>query len=245
MMKSKTTLEEVVKGLDIKKPDPQFICRYCQKAFVREQSLAVHLCEQKKRHQDQTEPGIRLAFNAFRKFYESTQHSATPKTFADFAKSSYYAAFAKFGRYMVSIHAINPAAFSDWVLKQNKKIDQWCSDRVYGEYLIYYLYHEAVSDALERAIKKAIQWSEENDAPFSDMLRYGNTNANCFAISTGKLSPWVLYSSDSGQAFLDSLTPDQIKIIWDVIDPDKWAKKLSSNAADWDYAKTILKAAGW
>lgn len=244
-MKSKTTLEEVVRALDIKKPDPQFICKYCQKAFVREQSLAVHLCEQKKRHQDQSEPGIRLAFNAFLKFYQSTQQSATPKTFSDFAKSAYYAAFAKFGRYMVSVNAINPAAFTDWVLKQNKKIDQWATDRVYNEYLHYYLYHEAVDDALERAIKKAVAWSDETHAPFNDMLRYGKPNSTCYDISAGRISPWILYSCDSGQEFLNSLNPDQIKVIWDVINPDKWAKKLSENKKDWDYAKTILKKAGW
>ena len=241
-----STLESVVKSLDIKKPETKFICKFCNKGFVKETTLAVHMCEQKQRHMDKDEPGIRLAYRAFTRFYESTQVATKQRTFTDFAASPYYNAFAKFGRYMVAVNAINPSQFIEWVLKSGKKIDKWATDRVYEEYLNYYIAHEAVSDALERGISYAVKWAEENNSQYTDYFRYAGTNKICYAISTGKISPWVLYSCEQGQNFLNSgLSPEQIGLIWPFINPDHWQKKLADYKSDWEYAKHILKEAGW
>ena len=35
-------------------------CRYCKKSFVKETSLAVHMCEPKRRLQEQDERGVQL-----------------------------------------------------------------------------------------------------------------------------------------------------------------------------------------
>ena len=123
-------------------------CQYCKREFAKETSLAIHMCEPRRRHRESSERGVQLGLQAYLKFYEITQGSARLKTFDDFAGSPYYRAFVKFGRHCVSIRAINPARFTEWVLKQNKKIDNWCSDNVYTEYLIAYLQTEAVADAI-------------------------------------------------------------------------------------------------
>ena len=68
-------------------------CQYCQRDFVRENTLAVHLCEPRRRRQEQNERGVQLGFQAYLRFYEITQGSARLKTFDDFADSSYYRAF--------------------------------------------------------------------------------------------------------------------------------------------------------
>ena len=51
----------------------KFTCRYCHKDFVREASLSVHVCEQKKRHQERSERGVELGFQAYIRFYEMSQ----------------------------------------------------------------------------------------------------------------------------------------------------------------------------
>jgi hypothetical protein len=220
-------------------------CQYCRKDFVKESSLAVHSCEPRRRRQEQNEAGVRLGFNAYLKFYELTQGSARLKTFDDFADSPYYRAFVKFGRYCVEIRAINPARFVEWVLKQNKKIDHWARDSVYTEYLISYLRVENVNDALARAMEFGIDWSEKSGHPSQDCLRYGNAHAMCYAITTGRISAWTIYNSESGQKFLGELTADQVGMIWPYIDSDVWQKRFSDYAADAEYAKLILKQAGW
>jgi hypothetical protein len=220
-------------------------CRYCEKSFVKETSLAVHVCEAKRRYQDQNEVGVQLGLQAYLRFYEITQGSARLKTFDDFAKSPYYKAFVKFGRYCVGIRAVNTPRFIEWVVKQNKKIDQWCSDRVYTEYLIEYLRIENVSNALARAVEQSINWSEETNNPAQDYLRYGNVNLVCHAVSTGRISAWVLYNCASGNEFLGSLNSEQIAMIWPYIDSDVWQKKFKDYVADTEYAREILKQAGW
>jgi hypothetical protein len=222
-----------------------YTCQYCKKDFIRESSLAVHCCEPKRRHQDQNEVGVRLGFNAYLKFYELTQGSAKLKTYTDFAESPYYKAFVKFGRYCVNTRVINPARFTEWVLKQNKKLDYWCSDKLYDEYLLYYLKVETMEDALARAIEHSIKWAEEKSASSHDFLRYGNTNVIIHAITNGRVSAWVLYNSDSGQKFLSDLNEEQRNIIWPYIDADVWTKKLREDPANRAEAQELLTQAGW
>ena len=220
-------------------------CQYCQKEFVRESSLAVHLCEQKKRYQERDEVGVQLGLQAYLRFYELTQGSARLKTFDDFAKSPYYKAFVKFGRYCVSIRAVNTPRFIEWVVKQNKKIDTWCKDAIYTEYLASYLRSENVSDALLRAVEQSIDWAEKTGNPAQDYLRYGNENVICHAIIAGRVSPWVLYNSHSGTEFLARLNSGQISLIWSLIDADFWSNKFQEYPTDTEYVRETLKLAGW
>jgi hypothetical protein len=220
-------------------------CKFCQKSFQKENSLSVHLCEPKLRFQQRSEPGVILAFQGYLKFYEYTQGSARLKTHDDFDRSSYYRAFVKWGRYCVDVRVIAPARFLEWLLKHNKKIDRWCLDTVYTEYLVEYLCVEAVSDALTRAIEYGIQWAEQTGNPAHDCVRYGNRNALCHAVTTGRISAWVIYNSESGQKFLTDLDPTQIKMIWSYIDADMWQKNFADRSGDQAYAQEILVKAGW
>ena len=223
----------------------KYTCQFCKKDFVKETSLTVHSCEPRRRRQERSERGVELGFQAYIKFYEMTQGSAKLKTYDDFCSSPYYKAFVKFGRYCVSIRAINPARFMEWVLKQNKKIDYWCSDSVYTEYLAFYLRVENVNDALARAMEFGIDWSEKTGNPPHDCLRYGGTNAMVYAVTAGRISPWIIFNSESGQHFLSELNQEQIAIVYPYIDVDHWQKRFQDYPADQEYAKDILKQAGW
>ena len=222
-----------------------FTCRFCKKEFQRERSLEVHLCEPKRRFQEQNEPGVRLGYNAYLKFYELTQGSAKTKTFETFAQSNYYRAFVKFGRYCVDIRAVNPSQFLDWLLKNNKKIDNWTSDRLYDEYLLWWLPKEALTDALERGINEIKNYAENgNGIVFNDYFRFGNTNRICHHISTGRVSPWLVYNCSSGVEWLDSLKPEHLDLVIRYIDPDTWHRKFTDFPSDVEYCKHILKEAG-
>ena len=223
----------------------KYTCQFCKKDFVKETSLTVHSCEPRRRRQERSERGVELGFQAYIKFYEMTQGSAKLKTYDDFCDSPYYRAFVKFGRYCVSIRAINTARFMEWVLKQNKKIDHWCSDTVYTEYLAFYLRVENVNDALARAMEFGIDWSEKTGNPPHDCLRYGGTNAMVYAVTAGRISPWIIFNSESGQHFLSELNQEQIALVYPYIDVDHWQKRFQDYPADQEYAKDILKQAGW
>jgi len=223
----------------------KYTCQYCKKDFIKESSLTVHSCEPRRRRMEKDEVGVRMGFNAYLKFYELTQGSAKLKTYEDFAESPYYKAFVKFGRYCVNTKVINPTRFTEWVLKQNKKLDYWCSDKLYEEYLHYYLKVERMEDALARAIEHSIKWAEEKDAAPNDFLRYGNHNTITHAITNGRISAWVLYNCDSGRQFLSDINEEQRNIIWPYIDVDIWTKKLKEDPANRIEAQELLQKAGW
>lgn len=222
-----------------------FTCQYCEKSFQKETSLAVHLCEPKRRYQEREEVGVQIGLQSYLRFYEITQGSARLKSFDDFAKSPYYRAFVKFGRYCVAVRAINVPRLIEWLLKHNKKIDHWCRDSVYSEYLQEHIRQESATDALARAMEQAITWTEETGNPDRDYLRFGNSNAVCYAITTGRISPWVLYNCDSGTEFLSNLNAEQITLIWPMIDSDFWQRKFRDYRADAEYVRDMLTQAGW
>jgi hypothetical protein len=212
---------------------------------VKESSLAVHSCKMRRRWQDKDESGVRIGFHAYLKFYELTQGSAKLKTYNDFCVSPYYKAFVKFGRYCVNTKVVNPLRFTEWILKQNKKLDYWCSDKLYEEFLLIYLKVENMDDALARALEYAINWGEEKSAQSQDYLRYGNHNSITQAIVTGRISPWVLYNCESGQKFLSEINSEHQSMIWPYIDPDIWIRKLKEDPVNRIEAQELLKKAGW
>lgn len=221
------------------------VCGFCNKSFKREKSFVIHLCEKKRRWNERTETGVRLGFQTFLKFYKSTHQQGKEKTPKDFIHSPYYKAFVKFGKYCIDINAVNTNKFADYVIKSNKKLDYWCSDSLYSEYLDNLLLSENPTDSLTRAIEYSIAWAKKNTANCFDILRYGNVNEVCYAISNGQISPWVLYNCDSGITFLSKLNNDQTTLIWDKINPDSWQPKFKKYYEEKEYISSMLLKAGW
>lgn len=225
----------------------EYKCRYCEKGFAKESTLAVHLCEPKRRWQQEKEVGVQLGLKAYLRFYEITQGSARLKSYEDFVSSPYYNAFVKYGRHCVAIRAINFSSFTDWLLKNNKKIDHWCKDSMYVEWMAEYLKKEAVQDALERALKEMQDYADEHSElknGFTDYFRYGNDNRICHHITTGRISPWILYNCASGVDFLGNLSEEQVGIVLPWIDPDYWQRRFKDYLSDTEWVKDILTKAG-
>ena len=221
-----------------------YICQYCQNGYRKESTLMAHHCEPKRRALQEKEAGVVLAFTAYIRFYEMTQGSAKFKTYKDFCESSFYNAFVKFGRHMVSIRAINTTRFIEFVIKNNKKLDYWCQDKVYQEYLYDYLRKESVQDALERSIKTMERWAEEKESVFNHYFNYINGNVLAQHIVSGRISSWVIFNCNSGIGALDKLNTEQIEMIFPYIDPDHWNRKFKDYFADTVWVKHILTEAG-
>ena len=220
-------------------------CRYCEKEFRKESTLSAHLCEQKRRWQQEAETGVQFGLRAYLQFYETTQGSARLKSYEDFVNSPYYNAFVRYGRHLVAIRAINSNSFTTWLLNNNKKIDFWCKDSFYEEWLLEYLKRESPQDALERALREMEDYAGNSDiADFSHYFMYGNTNRICYHITTGRVSPWILYNCDTGIDFLNRLGEEHLAMVLVWIDPDYWGRKFKDYVADVEWCKHVLKTAG-
>jgi hypothetical protein len=222
-------------------------CKYCQKDFRKESTLVAHSCEQKRRHDQQKETGVQWGLRAYLRFYEYTQGSAKLKSYDDFSRSPYYLAFVKYGRYAVAIRCINFSSFTDFLLKNNKKLDYWCKDSLYDEWLKDYIKKESPQDALERAIKEMTEYAEthpELKNGYREYFKFGNTNRICQHIISGRISPWVIYNCNSGIEYLERLDEHQLEMIMPYLDPDFWQKKFVDYVADAEWTKSVLKEAG-
>lgn len=223
------------------------VCKYCNKPFRKESTLIAHLCEQKRRAQQEKEIGVQLGYKAYLRFYEISQGSAKFKSYEDFATSPYYSAFIKYGRHLVAIRAVNTSSFTDWLLKNNKKLDHWCKEALYLEWLHQYMRKEDVQDAIERALKEMQDYADADQIlqnNFNNYFRLGSRNRIVNHIQNGRISPWIVYNCDSGVDFLGSLNEEQIGLIMPWVDPDFWQRKFKDYAADSEWVKTVLSAAG-
>lgn len=221
------------------------VCKFCGKGYAKESTLTSHVCEQKRRHQQRNDKGVQMGLQAYLRFYELTQGKTHSKDHSDFAKSSYYSAFVKFGSYICKIDAINPQLFIDYVIKNNIKLDHWTKDKYYEQYLFNYLRVEAVNDALERMIEWATKWAEEHNSEFNHYFLYASPMRFARDVANGRISPWTVYNCDSGIGALEKCGPEQLQMMYHMIDPDFWQKKIMDYPSDAAFVQQVLKEAGF
>jgi hypothetical protein len=224
---------------------PHYGCEFCGRTFARESTITKHICEYKHRWLEKDRAGNRIGFQTWLQFYIKTSTSKKKRTYEEFIKSAYYTAFVKFGNYCVEINALNISRFTDWLLKNQIKIDTWCTDSTYTKYLIEYLRIEDPLDAVARSVETTITLAESAGILSKDVLRYGNSNRICHNITIGKISPWLLYHSDSGKKFLDNLSEPQVAMVIDYINPELWAIKFKRELENVKQVKEILNLAGY
>jgi len=218
-------------------------CTYCGKFFTRERTLQVHLCEPKRRHLQKTEKWVQNGFMVFQRFYEIHQHNVKPKTYDDFCKSSYYNAFVKFGRFIMNIHPLYPEKYIDYVILSKIKLDHWARDDLYEAYLIDTLKVEPIEAALQRSIATMMEWSDEQNAQWSDYFRLINTPRAVQHIQQGKISPWLILGCSAGKKMLNSFTDEQLQMTQRFINPEYWSNKFKSYPADHLFVQETAKEA--
>lgn len=219
-------------------------CEFCNGEFIRESTLLKHICETKRRYNDREKIGNRIGFSSWVQFY--SKHSRKQKKdYMDFAKSAYYTAFVKFGNYCAEAHVLNPSRYVDWLLKEQISIDTWNRDSNYTKFILDYLKSEDPLDAIARSIETTVTLAETEKIQTKDVLRYGNRNRICFEITKGKISPWMLFQSDSGVQLIESLDGTQQKMIFDYINPEQWAIKFKRSTNIIPEVKELLKSAGY
>jgi hypothetical protein len=219
----------------------EYKCEHCGRNFVRPSTLLKHLCEEKRRWDERERPANRIGYNAWLKFYQRIQPSRKKKDYKDFSASAYYRGFVKFGLYCADINAVNPGKFTDWLLDNGTPIDSWPTDTVYSKYLTEHLRGEDVMDAVHRSVETLLDISEAEHIQMGDVFRFVNVNKLCQKIATGKISPWIVYHSDTGIEFLSRLNEDHRGLIYEYINPEIWQVKFLRYPESVLQAKSIIK----
>jgi len=220
-----------------------FKCEYCSKEFVKEKTLAVHVCEQKRRHMSKNERHVQAGLLTFQKFYEFAQKGSAPKTFDDFASSSFYNAMVKFGSFLVNTAPIYPERFIDFVVRSGVKLDHWCRDELYDTYISELIKIEPADGAIQRTVKTMMDWGDSNNAPWEHYFQYVNLNRATHDIKEGLISPWMVLNSKSGKEMLKRMNDEQLDIVGPIIDPNYWSRRFKSLPADVELVKDVIKEA--
>jgi hypothetical protein len=204
-------------------------CRWCKKSFKSETTLAVHMCVKKRRFADKEMTHIRLSHRAFQMFYDLNTSAKHPKTMEDFILSPYYESFVKFGRACQVNEWLQPEQFTEWLIKTGVKLKLWISDAQYDKFLKEYVKKEPGLKALERTVIYMAKWGEENNKDWQSYFVNVSPSRAVYDIRSGKVSPWVLYLSDTGGTLLERFNDEQVKMIQDNIDPPFWMKLFKKN----------------
>jgi len=220
-----------------------FKCEYCGKAFAKEKTLVVHVCEQKRRHLSKNERHVQAGLLTFQKFYSLAQKSQNVKTFEEFASSSYYNAMVKFGSFIINTSPVYPERFIDYVIKSGVKLDHWCRDELYTAYIIELIRTEPADGAIQRTIKTMMEWGDTNNAPWEHYFQYINLNRATHNIKEGLVSPWLVLNTKAGKEMLNRMNDEQLDIIALVIDPQFWIKRFKALPADVELVKDVIKEA--
>lgn len=204
-------------------------CKWCGKSFVSERTLSVHMCVKKRRWADREMSHIRLAHRAFQMFYELNTTAKTSKTIEEFIVSPYYEAFVKFGRACQFNEWLEPEKYTEYLIKEGIKLKQWTTDKEYDKYLKTYVRKEPGIRALERTIVYLAKWSEESGNDWQDYFKSVSPSRAVHDLRSAKISPWVLYLCETGDALLERFNSEQVKMIEDIIDPPFWMKLFAQN----------------
>ncbi len=218
-----------------------YTCQYCNHKFTKEKTLAVHVCEQKRRALAKTERHVVLGFETYNKFYKLTQNAKQDKTYEDFARSPYYNAFVKFGSFVSNVNPLYFDKFIDYVIRSGTKLDHWCRDELYDKYVVDLIKTEPVEVALERSIKHMMDWAENNQSVWNHYFLYVSLSRATYDIKDGKISPWLLLHSPNGKELLRKLSDEQLSAISNIIDPQYWMNKFKKLPADAELVKQVVK----
>lgn len=218
-------------------------CEHCGKLFAKEKTLVVHICEQKRRHLARNEKHVQMGLLTYQRFYELTQKAKAPKSFEEFAASPYYTAFVKFGSFMVNTAPIYPERFIDFVIKSGIKLDHWCRDELYDQYIAELIKIEPADGAIQRTIQTMMDWGDTNQAEWEHYFAYVNLNRATHDIKEGKISPWILLNAKEGKGMLQRMNDEQLAIVGPVIDPQFWMKRFKTLPADTELVKDVIKEA--
>lgn len=221
-----------------------FACKYCNHKFHKETTLLTHVCVKKRRHMDIDSAGSRFGLRTFQRFYELTQNSKKVKTAQEFIDSPYYIDFVKFGNHIHTLKPIYPDQFIEFVIKNSVKLNDWCKDYVYNAYIEDLVKREPSEAATDRTIQNILTWATDNNVEFTMFFSRITANEAAHMLKTGKISPWVLYLSNSGDSLMSQFNDDHSKIMGNIIDPGFWAKKFKNNSSDVDYIRDLLSQVG-
>ena len=221
-----------------------YVCKYCGTGYTREKTLAVHICEKKRRALQKDEKRVRFGMYAFQRFYKLSAGTKKEKTYEEFCKSQYYNAFVKFGSFVNNVKPLYPEKYIDHVVTSGVKLDHWCKEELYEKYALDVILKEDVATALERSVTTMTEWAQEHQpAPWNHYFQHVSANRAVWHIKDGKVSPWLILNCKSGKEMLSTFNDEHLDLVYHVINPEHWAMRFKRHPKDVELVKQVATEA--
>ena len=215
----------------------QFKCQYCEKIYSSERIMINHMCEQRRRFNQKELPHAQNGLQAYLAIFSAFYGKTHGKTEEDFRHSDYYLACVRWGRFVIDVNCLNKSKYLKWLLKCSVPIEDWTKDSTYESWLKEVVYQEDAWDAMERSIITMTKWGESSNLPYYDYFRSSNGARTIHDIRRGAITGWVIFCSESGRAWLNSVDASELDTIWDWINVPAWSVKLSQDS---EITKSIM-----
>lgn len=224
--------------------EADYQCKFCGKAFTRERTLSSHMCEKKRRWMNKDEPSTRIGFSVWSDFMKYVSpNTKKVKTVDDFIRSPDYLGFVKFANYLIELRPIESDKFIQWLFKMGVRLGDWQKPGTYQLYVQEAAKKETADRALERTILSMQEWGERTGERWQDFFKKIAPATAMNMVVMGRLSPWIIYSTDAAQNMLDRMEPGQIDTVAKHVDTEWWIRKLKANPSDMEWINTTMTQA--
>lgn len=249
--KTKTRYEKhLPKCTGIPKPKPKpktpFSCSYCNKKYVTERGLLNHKCENRLKMEETKKVAGRIGYLCYKYFHNryAGRTNTSEKTVFDFINSPYYKQFMEFGKFIDDNRIKRYEHYLHYLIQYNVGLENWTNDRIYSIYIRSFMRSETLEAAVEKSFSTMSIWANNNNEKWSDYFRKESKLKIIHHLKMGRISPWVIYNSESGKDFISRLDKADMDEIYEFIDPKFWNSKFERNKDLTQAARTTLQSVG-
>ena len=125
-------------------------CEYCGPPFTREKTLAVHMCEKKRRRLQKDEKRVQTGYYAFTRFYKLSAGTKKEKTYEDFCASPIIMLLLSSAVLLTMYDPSTPEKYIYYVVTPKSPNLTWCPDELYEKYATELVLKESMDTAIER-----------------------------------------------------------------------------------------------
>lgn len=229
--------------IDLNKP---FTCEFCKKSFTKEASLVSHMCEPKRRHQSRHMREVTAAYET----YVQLQKILNPKkahvipTYQEFCHSTLWTTLVKFRTWCEEQLVQECAAYVVWLCDRNVRVDAWCDRMLYDEFLKDLLLSESAEQAVARSLTCMQQWAQHTGQDWRSFFEKAHPNQIIQWITTGRLTAWLVYNTQSAECFLQKCTPEQLQTVQRMWPPQQWRVRFLRQSEEAECIRSTLTQAG-
>lgn len=230
---------------NIKELKPKTIkCEFCEKRIPSEE-FENHLCPKMKRLKDKNKKEFITGFFAYKVFkkFNSVRKLKAEPTIEDFVKFRNYNSFLKFGKRYSFLGVKEVEQFMLWICKNQIHTKVWLEVKTYDNWLIKKSINEDPIDASESAIQLMLLWENTTGNNWFDFFREVNTEIALEFVSSGKLSPWLLFSGIAN-SLLERMSDSQLDRLTSKLNIDVWTQQITDHYDELNHIKEVYKEYG-